>query len=40
LVSDFQVRLLLDPVSDFGFVGIEDLLRITITAPRLRVEYE
>jgi hypothetical protein len=35
------VPFLLDlAVSDIGFVGIEDLPRITITAPRLTVEYE
>jgi len=40
-LSDFQVRLLLDlAVSYIGFVGIEDLPHITITAPRLTVEYE
>jgi len=40
-LSDFQVRFLLDfSVSDIGFVGIEDLPRITITAPLLTVEYE
>jgi hypothetical protein len=38
-LTDFQVRFLLErAVSDIGFVGIED--RITITAPRLTVEYE
>jgi hypothetical protein len=40
-LSDFQVRFLLDlAVSDIGFVGIEDLPNITITAPLLTVEYE
>ena len=40
-LSDFQVRFLLDfSVSNIGFVGIEDLPRIAITAPRLTVEYE
>jgi len=40
-LSDFQVRLLLDSfVSEFGFVGIEDLPSVTITAPLLTVEYE
>ena len=40
-LSDFQVRFLLDlAVSDIGFVGIEDLPRITITTPRLTVEFE
>ena len=40
-LSDFQMRFLLDlAVSDIGFIGIEDLPRITITAPRLTVEYE
>lgn len=40
-LSDFQVRFLLDfSVSDIGFVGIENLPNITITAPLLRVEYE
>ncbi len=41
LLSDFQVRLLLDlGVSDLGLVGIEDLPRVSATAPRLTVEYE
>lgn len=40
-LSDLQVRLLLDrAVSDLGFIGIEDTLRITVTSPRLTVEYE
>jgi len=40
-LSDFQVRFLLDlAVSNIGFVGIEDLPNITITAPLLTVEYE
>ena len=40
-LSDFQVRFLLYlAVSDIGFVGIDDLPRITITAPRLTVEHE
>jgi hypothetical protein len=40
-LSDFQVRFLLDfSVSDIGFVGIEDLRSIIITAPLLTVEYE
>jgi len=40
-LSDFQVRFLLDfSVSDIGFVGIEDLPQVTITAPLLTVEYE
>ena len=40
-LSDFQVRFLLDlAVSDIGFVGIEDRPSITLTAPRLTVEYE
>ena len=40
-LSDFQVRFLLDfSVSDIGFIGIEDLPQVTITAPLLTVEYE
>lgn len=40
-LSSFQVRFLLDlAVSDIGFVGLEDLPRVAITAPRLTVEYE
>jgi len=40
-LSDFQVRLLLDlAVSNFGFIGIEDLPNVSITAPLLTVEYE
>lgn len=40
-LSDFQMRFLLDlAVSDIGFVGIEDLPRVSITAPLLMVEYE
>lgn len=40
-LSDFQVRFLLDrSVTDFGFVGIEDRVSITVTSPRLIVAYE
>lgn len=40
-LSEFQVRFLIDSsVSDIGFVGIEDLPNVTITAPLLTVEYE
>ena len=40
-LADLQVRFLLDlAVSDIGFVGIEDRPSITLTAPRLTVEYE
>jgi hypothetical protein len=40
-LSDFQVRFLLDSsVSQIGFVGIEDLPSVIITAPLLTVEYE
>ncbi len=38
-LSDFQVRFLLDFVTDVGLVGIEDRPNITITAPLLTVEY-
>jgi hypothetical protein len=39
-LSDFQVRLRLDrDFSNIGFVGIEDLPNISITAPLLTVEY-
>lgn len=40
-LADFQVRFLLDfvPGAD-GLVGIEDLPRVTVTAPLLTVEYE
>ncbi|MBN2034267.1 MAG: hypothetical protein JW836_13420 [Deltaproteobacteria bacterium] len=38
-LADFQVRFLLDFTSDFGFVGIEDLPAVSLTAPLLRVSY-
>jgi len=39
-LTDFQVRFLLDfSVSDIGFVGIEDLPTVTLTAPLLTVRY-
>ena len=40
-LPDFQVRFLLDFVPGAnGLVGIEDLPRVTITAPLLTVEYD
>lgn len=40
-LSDFQVRFLLDlAASNIGFVGIEDLPRVAITAPLLTVRYQ
>jgi hypothetical protein len=40
-LSHFQVRFLLDlAVSNIGFVGIEDLPRVALTAPLLIVEYQ
>ncbi|MEF9426916.1 MAG: hypothetical protein L0956_07010 [Candidatus Mariimomonas ferrooxydans] len=38
-LSDFQVRFLLDFVTNVGLVGIEDRPNITMTAPLLTVEY-
>ncbi len=38
-LSDFQVRFLLDFVTNAGLVGIEDRPNITMTAPLLTVEY-
>ena len=38
-LSDFQVRFILDFVTDFGFVGIQDRPNITVTAPELTVEF-
>jgi hypothetical protein len=38
-LADFQVRFLLDFTSDFGFVGIEDLPTVSLTAPLLTVNY-
>ena len=38
-LPDFQVRFLLDLAADFGFVGIENLPAVSITAPLLIVEY-
>ncbi len=38
-LSDFQVRFLLDFVTNTGFVGIEDRPNVTVTAPLLIVEY-
>jgi len=38
-LSDFQVRFVLDFVTDFGFVGIQDRPNITVTAPELTVEF-
>lgn len=38
-LADFQVRFLLDLTADFGFVGIEDLPAVSLTAPLLTVVY-
>ena len=38
-LSDFQVRFVLDFVTNVGFVGIEDLPSVAITAPLLTVNY-
>jgi len=38
-LTDFQVRLLLDPSSEFGLVGIENQPTVSITAPLLIVAY-
>ena len=38
-LSDFQVRFLLDFVSDIGIVGIEDRPNVALTAPLLTVRF-
>ncbi len=38
-LPDFQVRFILDFSTDVGFVGIEDLPSVSITAPLLTVRY-
>lgn len=38
-LADFQLRFLLDFVTNIGFVGIEDRPNIALTAPLLVVEY-
>ncbi|MBI5056044.1 MAG: hypothetical protein HZB61_05465 [Nitrospirae bacterium] len=38
-LAHFQVRFLLDFVSNAGLVGIQDLPNVTVTAPLLTVEY-
>jgi hypothetical protein len=38
-LPDFQVRFVLDLTTDIGFVGIEDLPAVSITAPLLTVRY-
>jgi hypothetical protein len=38
-LTDFQVRFVLDFVTNVGFVGIEDLPSVAITAPLLTVNY-
>jgi hypothetical protein len=38
-LSDFQVRFLLDPAADSGWVGIEDKPTVALTAPLLNVVY-
>ena len=37
--ADFQLRFVLDFVTNVGFVGIEDLPSVSITAPLLTVNY-
>lgn len=37
--ADFQLRFVLDFVTNVGFVGIEDLPSVSITAPLLTVSY-
>ena len=38
-LSDFQVRFVLDFVTNVGLIGIEDLPSVAITAPLLTVNY-
>jgi hypothetical protein len=38
-LPDLQLRFLLDLAEDFGFVGIDDLPTVSVTAPLLTVEY-
>jgi len=38
-LTDFQVRFVLDFVTNVGFVGIEDLPSVFATAPLLTVHY-
>ena len=38
-LTDFQVRFVLDFVTNVGFVGIEDLPSVFATAPLLTVNY-
>jgi hypothetical protein len=38
-LTDFQVRFVLDLSVDIGFVGIEDLPGVSLTAPQLTVVY-
>lgn len=37
--SDLQLRFVLDLTANSGFVGLEDLPNVTVTAPLLKVEY-
>lgn len=39
-LADLQMRFLLDLTADAGFVGIEDLPTVSLTAPLLTVVYE
>jgi len=39
LLTDFQVRFLLDLAANVGFVGIENLPAVSATAPQLTVVY-
>ncbi len=38
-LSDFQVRFILDFVTDTGLVGLQDRPNVTVTAPQLTVEF-
>jgi hypothetical protein len=38
-LSDFQVRFILDFVTDTGLVGIQNRPNVTVTAPQLTVEF-
>ena len=39
-LPDFQIRFILDLAEDIGFVGIDDHPTVSLTAPRLIVDYE
>ena len=38
-LSDFQVRFILDFVTETGLVGLQDRPNVTVTAPQLTVEF-